>query len=444
MIKSCGVDILGMKFYSTNNKNLRVSLREAVLTGLAPDNGLFMPVSVPPLPRKLLKDLPKLTFTEMSFEIAKILFQKDVPASRLKKMIDRALTFDAPLVPLTHDINVLELFHGPTLAFKDFAARFMAQLMFYFAEKMNKELTVLVATSGDTGSAVAHSFFKIPGIKVIVLYPSKCVSQLQEKQLTTFGHNITALEIQGSFDDCQRLVKSAFLDKDINHHLNLVSANSINIARLFPQSFYYFYAHSRLKNKNNPIVFSVPSGNFGNLTAGLLAKKMGLPIFKFIASTNINDTVPRYLKTGIFVPRPTKATISNAMDVSRPSNFARILDLYNHRLPKIRQDIIGYRFNDKTTKKAIKEVYKKYNYTLDPHGAVAYLGLKRFQQSAPNQPINGIFLETAHPAKFKETVQASIKHKIKIPFRLKKYTKKHKHSVLLPNSFMALKNFLCN
>lgn len=432
-----------MKFYSTNNKNLRVSLREAVLTGLAPDNGLFMPVRIPSLPRRFLKNLPKLTFAEMSFEIAKILFQKDVPALRLKKMIVSALNFDAPLVSLAPDINVLELFHGPTLAFKDFAARFMAQLLFYFAEEMNKELTILVATSGDTGSAVAHSFFKIPGIKVIILYPSKKVSSLQEKQLTTFGRNITALEVQSSFDDCQRLVKQAFLDKEINRRLNLVSANSINIARLFPQSFYYFYAYSRLKNKSNPVVFSVPSGNFGNLTAGLLAKKMGLPIFKFTASTNINDTVPRFLKTGVFAPHTTKATISNAMDVSNPSNFARILDLYDHSLTKIRQDVAGYRFDDKTTKQTITEVYKKYNYTLDPHGAVAYLGLKRFQQSMPHQPINGIFLETAHPAKFKETVQKAIRRPVIIPPRLLKYTKKRKQSVLLPNSFSALKNFLC-
>ncbi len=420
-----------------------MSFREAVLAGLAPDGGLFMPNKIPRLPAKLLNNLNEMSFQEMSFEIAKILFQKDVPASRLKKMIDRALTFDAPLVSLTPEINVLELFHGPTLAFKDFAARFMAQLMFYFAGQMKKELTVLVATSGDTGSAVAHSFFKIPGIKVIILYPGKKVSLLQEKQLTTFGHNITALEVQGSFDDCQHLVKQAFSDKDIARRLNLVSANSINIARLFPQSFYYFYAYSRLKNKNNPAVFSVPSGNFGNLTAGLLAKKMGLPISKFIASANINDTVPRYLKTGIFTPHPTKATISNAMDVSNPSNFARILDLYEHNLTKICQDVVSYPFDDKTTRQAIKEVYKKYNYILDPHGAVAYLGLKSFQQSAPDQPINGIFLETAHPAKFKKTVQKVIKRPVVIPPRLLKYTKKRKQSVLLPNSFSALKNFLC-
>ncbi|HET9052654.1 MAG TPA: threonine synthase, partial [Cyclobacteriaceae bacterium] len=404
-----------MNYYSTNNKSHQVSLKDAVLKGLAPDKGLYMPESIPVLSKAFFDSLPEKSFQEIAFEVAHAIVQNDVPADELKRIVNHTITFDAPLVEIEKNIFSLELFHGPTLAFKDFGARFMSQLLGYFAREEKREIVILVATSGDTGSAVANGFLGVPGTKVVVLYPSGKVSDIQEKQFTTLGQNITALEIDGSFDDCQRLVKQAFLDEELTQKFFLTSANSINIVRLIPQSFYYFYAWSRLKDKSN-VVFAVPSGNFGNLTAGLIAKRMGLPINHFIASTNRNDIVPEYLQTGAFNPRPSQSTISNAMDVGNPSNFARMMDLYNNDLNTIKSGITGYTFSDEETKQVMQDVYKKSNYVLDPHGAVGYLGLKKY--FSENNDATGVFLETAHPAKFLEVVEDVLKQKITIPEKL--------------------------
>lgn len=426
-----------MNYYSTNNKNSKVSLKEAVLKGLAPDNGLYMPESIPVLPNAFFDSLPEKSFQQLAYEVAHALLQQDVPADELRKMIEHTITFDAPLVEIEKSVLSLELFHGPTLAFKDFGARFMSQLLSWFAKEEKREIVILVATSGDTGSAVANGFLGVPGVKVVVLYPSGKVSDIQEKQFTTLGQNITALEVEGTFDDCQRLVKEAFLDEELNKKFFLTSANSINIARLIPQSFYYFYAWSRLKDRSN-VVFSVPSGNFGNLTAGLIAKRMGLPIRQFIASTNRNDIVPEYLQSGIFNPKPSQATISNAMDVGNPSNFARMMDLYYNDLNQIKADVTGYRFSDEETKQAMREVYKTSNYILDPHGAVGYLGLKKYL--AEHTEATGVFLETAHPAKFLEVVENTLGTNIKIPANLKGFLKGTKKTITCSNEYSQFRS----
>lgn len=430
-----------MNYYSTNNKKSAVSLKEAVLKGLAPDNGLYMPESVPVLPESFFESLPEKSFQQIAYEVAHALLQQDVPADELRKMVEHTITFDAPLVEIEKNVFSLELYHGPTLAFKDFGARFMSQLLSWFAKAEKREIVILVATSGDTGSAVANGFLGVPGVKVVVLYPSGKVSNIQEKQFTTLGQNITALEVDGSFDDCQRLVKEAFLDEELNKRFFLTSANSINIARLIPQSFYYFYAWSRLKNRSN-VVFSVPSGNFGNLTAGLIAKRMGLPISHFVASTNRNDIVPEYLESGIFNPKPSQSTISNAMDVGNPSNFARLMDLYANDLNKVKADITGYRFSDEETKRAMREVYKTSNYMLDPHGTVGYLGLKKYL--AEHTETTGVFLETAHPAKFLEVVEETLKTEVKIPERLRSFLMGNKLTITCPTDFRSFKKIAYN
>lgn len=426
-----------MNYYSTNNKNSKVSLKEAVLKGLAPDNGLYMPESIPVLPNAFFDSLPEKTFQQLAYEVAHSLLQQDVPADELRKMVEHTITFDAPLVEIEKNVFAMELFHGPTLAFKDFGARFMSQLLSWFAKEEKREIVILVATSGDTGSAVANGFLGVPGVKVVVLYPSGKVSDIQEKQFTTLGQNIIALEVDGSFDDCQRLVKEAFLDEELNRKFFLTSANSINVARLIPQSFYYFYAWSRLKDRSN-VVFSVPSGNFGNLTAGLIAKRMGLPIRHFIASTNSNDIVPEYLQSGIFNPKPSQTTVSNAMDVGNPSNFARMMDLYPNDLNNIKADITGYRFSDEETKQAMREVYKTSNYILDPHGAVGYLGLKKYL--AEDTEATGVFLETAHPAKFLEVVENTLGTNIKIPANLKGFLKGTKKTITCSNEYSKFRS----
>ncbi len=422
-----------MRFYSTNKKSPVASLREAVMSGLAPDGGLYMPVDIPVMPRSFFKKMPGLSFQELAFEVSKELFEKDIPARVLNKMVKKAFDFPVPLIRLTPKISVLELFHGPTFAFKDFAARFMGQVMAFFAQDIKKEMVVLVATSGDTGSAVANGFSGLSGVRVVILYPSKKVSLLQEAQFARIGGNVTALEVKGTFDDCQALVKRALLDAELKRSLRLASANSINVARLLPQTFYYFFAHAQMKTAS--IVFSVPSGNFGDLTAGLIAKRMGLPVQRFIAATNANDTVPRYLETGRYEPRASRQTLSNAMDVGDPSNFCRMLELYKGSVEKMRRDVCGLSFSDTETKGAIKEVFEKYDYVLDPHGAVAYLGLKRYGHG-------GVFLETAHPAKFSKTVEAALGVKIDIPASLGACLKKAKKSILLPNSPGELKELL--
>ena len=432
-----------MKFYSTNNKNNVATMREAVLGGLSPDGGLYMPEYIPRLDSSFFEKISSMSFQEISLSVAEKFFQDDVPLEKLKNIIQDAFTFDIPLVTLGDSAYILELFHGPTLAFKDFGARFMARLISFFLHKTNQELTILVATSGDTGSAVASGFYQVQGIRVVILYPSKKVSELQEKQLTTMGANIISLEVEGTFDDCQRLVKEAFRDEELRGNITLTSANSINIARLLPQSFYYFYAYAQLPDKNLPIVFSVPCGNFGNLTAGLIAKKMGLPVARFIASTNINDVVPEYLRTGIFTPRPSRETYSNAMDVGNPSNFVRMQELYNYNVDKMKQDISGFNFSDAETIETIREVWKKFQYTLDPHGAIGYRGLKSYL-SQTTLPINGIVLETAHPAKFISTIEQALKRPIKIPARLEEYLNKEKKATNISSEYIELKNFLMN
>lgn len=433
-----------MKFHSTNKTkedNSNVSLKEAVLNGLAPDGGLYMPDVIPKLANNFLKKMENMSFPDIAFDVAKyFISEEDIPEGVLRNMIKIAFNFEIPLLPLDKDIYVLELFQGPTLAFKDFGARFMAQLLGYFVKQKGEKVTILVATSGDTGSAVAHGFLGVENINVIILYPSGKVSLLQEKQLAGMGGNITALEVMGNFDDCQRMVKQAFLDEDLKKVLTLASANSINIARLLPQSFYYFYLCAKLNKIGKKIVVSVPSGNFGNLTAGLIAKKMGAPIDKFIASTNANDTVPIYLKTGNFNSKPSVQTISNAMDVGNPSNFSRMLELYDNDVEKMKQDICGINFSDEQNKEMIKKVYDKYNYIMDPHGAVAYLGLRSYMKDSDE--FSGVFLETAHPAKFSDVVEPVIGKKVLMPERLKEYLSREKQSIVIKNEYQELKDFL--
>lgn len=429
-----------MKFYSTNKKSPNVDLEAAVMNGLATDGGLYMPQVIPKLRDDFFNRAGSLSFQDIAFEVGKNFFMPVIPENTLRAIIQESFNFDVPIVKLDKHLYVLELFHGPTCAFKDFAARFMARLFGFFAERAQKEITILVATSGDTGSAVAHGFLNVVGIKVIIHYPSGKVSPLQEKQLTGMGGNITALEVQGTFDDCQKLVKQAFLDKELRERMNLASANSINVARLLPQSFYYVYLCAQLNSKNLPIAVSVPSGNFGNLTAGIIAKKMGTPIAKFVASTNSNDVVPEYLRTGVFRPRPSVSTISNAMDVGNPSNFARMLDLYANDAKKIKEDIFGTSFSDVATRGAILDVFQKYRYIMDPHGAVAYLGLQDFLNKFNGY--TGIFLETAHPAKFFEEVEKVINKSVPMPDRLTSYLDREKRAILLKNDFLELKNFL--
>jgi threonine synthase len=433
-------NLLRMNYYSTNNKNLRVSLRDAVIQGLAPDNGLYMPERIPTLPSSFFESIEKLSFQEIGYQVAKNVIGDDLVASDLKRIVDHTIQFDAPVVNIEENIFSLELFHGPTLAFKDFGARFLSGLLGHFASQQDKEITILVATSGDTGSAVANGFLNVKGTKVIVLYPSGKVSEVQEKQFTTLGANITALEIDGTFDDCQHMVKQSFLDEDLKKKLFLTSANSINIARLIPQSFYYFQAFAQLKGKQKPLIFSVPSGNFGNLTAGIFAKRMGLPVQKFIAATNQNDIVPHYLQTNSFIPRASVQTISNAMDVGNPSNFARMLDLYQGDFNEISKDIIGCHYSDDQTSEAMHQVFKRNGYLLDPHGAIGYLGLQDHLKSNPNTI--GVFLGTAHPAKFKDVVDAAIGQPIEIPFQLQVFLKKEKKSKKMKNSFADLKDLL--
>jgi threonine synthase len=430
-----------IQFYSTQDKHIRISLKEAVMTGLAEDGGLFMPDRIPLMPDAFFNRIESLSLREISFEVGKTLLQEAIPLNDLQEIIEKAMNFEVPLVALSNDIYCLELFHGPTLSFKDFGARFMAQLMRYFIQDQEQTMHILVATSGDTGSAVAQAFLDIPGIHVWILYPKGKVSWSQEQQLTTLGHNITALEIDGTFDDCQRLVKQAFSDHHLREKMTLSSANSINIARLIPQSFYYFHAYAQLKEKHAPLVFSVPSGNFGHLTAGLLAKKMGLPITHMVAATNINDIIPKYLHTGIFQPLPSKHTLSNAMDVGNPSNFARLLDLYEHEWTKMSRDIFGVGFTDTETKSAMQDVFAKYGYISDPHGAVAYLGLQSFLFKHPGK-FNGIFLETAHPAKFADDVEAITGQQVPIPARLQEVLSKEKRSVILKPDYDDLRSVL--
>ena len=434
-----------MRYYSTNNTSLKVSLKEAVIKGLAADNGLFMPEKIVAFDSLFFETIDALSFQEIAFAVAKKFFSEVISDTDLKTIVFDTLQFDCPVVKVTESIYSLELFHGPTLAFKDVGARFMARLLNYFLGKSEKDVNVLVATSGDTGSAVANGFLGVPGIKVFVLYPKGKVSDIQESQFTTLGKNITALEIDGTFDDCQHLVKTAFLDTELNKSMQLTSANSINVARFLPQSFYYFNAYARLKEqnalKNKKLVVSVPSGNFGNLTAGLFAREMGLPVEMFLAANNSNDVVYNYLQTGLYKPKSSVETLANAMDVGAPSNFARILDLYNHSYSTISGIIKGARFSDAAIKRIIRNVYETSGYLCDPHGACGFEALAEHL----NENQLGLFLETAHPAKFKNVVEEIVgKNKVPIPEKLAGFLKREKMRISLNNDFQEFKNFLLN
>ncbi len=400
------------------------------MVGMPLDNGLFMPEYIPDN-SNLIKGINNLSFQDISFVIAQSFLSEDFRNSEIEDIISKSISFDSPIINIYDNVNILELFHGPTLAFKDFGARFMARAMEKVVSNNDKEINILVATSGDTGSAVAQGFYNVEGINVIILYPSGKVSDIQEKQLTTLDKNIYALEIQGTFDDCQKLVKQAFLDEKLKTHLSLSSANSINIARLIPQSFYYFNAYARLNTHKN-IAISVPSGNFGNITAGILSKHMGLPIEKFIASTNANKTVPEYLKKNEYTPSESIETISNAMDVGNPNNFKRIMDIYKN-LESLKNDLLAFSFNDDVTKDCIGNVFLKYNYVLDPHSAVGLLGLNKFLYTNPDY--EGIFLGTAHPAKFSNIIEPIINKQINIPKNLNKTINKNKKATLLNNNY---------
>lgn len=429
-----------MNYYSTNGKVSGVSLRQAVIKGLADDKGLFMPDVIKRLPQAFFDTIDTLSFQEMAYTVADTFFGEDVEADALKRIVYETLNFDVPLVKVSNSIYSLELFHGPTLAFKDVGARFMSRLLAYFVNREEDDVNVLVATSGDTGSAVANGFLGVEGVHVYVLYPKGLVSPIQECQFTTLGQNITALEVDGTFDDCQALVKNAFMDKQLNAKMKLTSANSINVARFLPQAFYYFYAYAQLKKlgKADNVVVCVPSGNFGNITAGLFGKRMGLPIKRFIAANNRNDIFLHYLRTGNYVPRPSVATIANAMDVGDPSNFARVLDLYNGSHEAICADISGCSYDDNQIAESLKRCFEETGYLLDPHGACGYRALCEGLTAGET----GVFLETAHPAKFKETVEKIIGTEVAVPAKLQAFMQGEKQSVPMAKTFEAFKSYL--
>tara|TARA_R110000765_G_scaffold321847_1_gene413729 strand:+ start:2502 stop:3797 length:1296 start_codon:yes stop_codon:yes gene_type:complete len=428
-----------LKFYSLNNTAPEVSFDIAVVNGIAPDKGLYFPEEIKPLPSSFFENIESLSNEEIAFTAIQQFVSGIVPDNMLKDILKEVLDFEFPIVEITPNIGTLELFHGPTMAFKDVGARFMAQCLGYFSRSSKNKITVLVATSGDTGGAVANGFLGVKGVNVVILYPSGKVSDIQERQLTTLGQNIKALEVEGTFDDCQAMVKNAFLDKDLLAHMKLTSANSINVARWLPQLFYFLFAYKQAKSKGKEIIFSVPSGNFGNICAGLVAQRLGMPVNHFIAATNVNDTVPQFMSTKEYSPKPSKATISNAMDVGDPSNFIRIRHLFKDNFEELEKNLSSYSFDDNQTKEALKEIYSLNGYIADPHGAVGYLGLKKYQTQHPNT--YGIFLETAHPVKFLDIVEETLSEKLEIPAQIKKVMGKTKKSIQISN-YEGLKNFL--
>jgi threonine synthase len=435
-----------MKLYSTKHTSPDVNFEEAIFKGLPNDNGLYMPYEIPKLSDEFIHNLEHKTLQEIAFEVSHNLIGDEIPKEILKKLIDEAINFEAPVKELTDSIGVLELFHGPSLAFKDFGARFMSRIMGHFLKKSSQKLNILVATSGDTGGAVAMGFLNTPGIEVTILYPTGKVSNYQEMQLTSLGGNIKALEVNGTFDDCQRLVKEAFLDEKLSMQLNLSSANSINISRLIPQTFYYFNAIAQMRRKGikSDIVFCVPSGNFGNIGAGLLAKRMGLPVHKFVAATNANDIFTQYLNTGAFNPRPSVKTLSNAMDVGNPSNYQRISDLYSNDVEKLRGDMASYSFTDAETEKTIVDVYAQYGYMMCPHTAVGYLGLTKYLKEESRKDLYGVLLSTAHPAKFVNELRPEIAAKVSVPKELSDLLSRKKEAKFIQPEFEQLKSFLLN
>ena len=428
-----------MNYYSLNKNAPKVSFKDAVIKGIAPDKGLYFPEHISPLPDTFFKDFANLSHCEIAFKAIHQFVSKDIPDTILQDILEEVLDFDFPIVEIENGVATLELFHGPTMAFKDVGARFMAQCLGYFSKDINSEVTVLVATSGDTGGAVANGFLGVKGVKVVILYPSGKVSDIQERQLTTLGQNITALEVDGTFDDCQKMVKTAFLDEDLLAEMQLTSANSINVARWLPQLFYFLFAYKAAKHKQKDIIFSIPSGNFGNICAGMVAQHLGLPVKHFVAATNVNDTVPEFMITGNYNPKPSTATISNAMDVGDPSNFIRIRHLYKDDFEALKENLSSYAFTDEETRKAVLKIYTESGYIADPHGAVGYLGLKKYQENHPNT--YGIFLETAHPVKFLEVVEETIGTTLEIPPQIKKVMDKEKKSIRI-QSYEDLKGFL--
>lgn len=422
-----------MKYYSLEHKAPNVSFKEAVISGIAPDKGLYFPESITPLPASFFDTIETLSNEEIAYQAIRQFIGDEIDETSLRAIIAETVSFDFPLVFLSENIATLELFHGPTMAFKDVGARFMARCLGHFAETTDKkqDVTVLVATSGDTGGAVASGFLGVEGVKVVILYPSGKVSDIQEKQLTTLGLNIVALEVDGTFDDCQAMVKTAFLDTDITQKRQLTSANSINVARWLPQCFYFLFAYKQAKKALKELVFSVPSGNFGNICAGMVAYKLGMPVSKFVASVNGNDIVPRFLESGKYTPKPSVATISNAMDVGDPSNFVRIRELFNTDFEALSEMLTSYSFSDEETRVAMKELYSNYNYTADPHGAVGYLGLKKYQEKASETL--GIFLETAHPIKFLDVVEDALEIEIEIPKVIESLIQKKKEAFFIKN-----------
>ena len=430
-----------MNYFSLNNKSNKESFKNAVIRGLAPDKGLYFPEKITSLSKDFFRNIENYTHEEIAYEVIKQFVGDEIPETILKQIIVETLCFDFPIVDIENNIKTLELFHGPTMAFKDVGARFMARCLGYFNANNSNEVTVLVATSGDTGGAVASGFLGVDNVNVVILYPSKKVSEVQEKQLTTLGQNIKALEVEGTFDDCQAMVKNAFLDQELQNHMQLTSANSINIARWLPQMFYFFFAYKQLKSKNKNLVFSVPSGNYGNICAGMMAKKLGLPIHKFIAATNANDIIPQYLITGEYHAKPSVQTISNAMDVGDPSNFIRIQKIYKNDFKSLKKDLHSYSFTDYQTREAMLHLYDKCKYIADPHGAVGYLGIKAYQKENPNTLC--VFLETAHPVKFLDVVEPVIGKTIEYPEQIKAVINQKKKSILI-NDYVQLKSFLLN
>lgn len=424
-----------MKYYSLNNHDIKVSFKEAAITGIAKDKGLYFPESIPQLDKDFIDNIENYSPAEIALKAIAPFIGDEIPQGELKRIVEETLSFDFPIVEVEKDVYSLELFHGPTMAFKDVGARFMSRCLNYFTKGQDKKITILVATSGDTGGAVASGFLGVEGIDVVILYPSGKVSPVQEMQLTALGQNITALEVSGTFDNCQDMVKQAFLDEDLKE-MSLTSANSINIARWLPQMFYYFFAYKELKAKGKPLAVSVPSGNFGNICAGMMAKKIGLPIDHFIAATNANDTVPRFMQTKEYTPKETIETLSNAMDVSNPSNFVRILELFGNSL---KDELTSYSFTDGQTLETIKKLYTENNYLADPHGAVGYLGLKKFMENNPG--FTDVFLETAHPVKFPDSIEKTLDIIILVPEQIQSVMNGKKTSVKIKN-YGELRAFL--
>ena len=430
-----------MNYYSLNKQAPKTTFENAVVKGLAPDKGLYFPESITPLPKDFFDNIDSLSYSEIAFQAIKQFVSPEIPEDVLKTIVEETLSFDFPVIKLNDNISTLELFHGPTMAFKDVGARFMARCLGCFNKDNTNEVTVLVATSGDTGGAVANGFLGVKGVNVVILYPSGKVSDIQEKQLTTLGKNIKALEVNGTFDDCQAMVKTAFLDEELTSKMQLTSANSINVARWLPQLFYFMFAYKQLHNKYNDIVFSVPSGNFGNICAGMMAQQLGLPIKHFVASNNANNVVTRYLISKLYEPKPSVQTISNAMDVGAPSNFIRIQEIYKNKFDTLKENLSSYSYSDEETKDAMLEIYNDFNYVADPHGAVGYLGCKAYLKENPNA--HCVFLETAHPTKFLDVVEDVIKEKQPLPEQIISVMDNEKVSVKI-STYQELKNFLLN